>query len=35
MRAHVVIDSQDPEGIAPFWCGLLGSEVRPTRGDGQ
>ena len=27
MPFHVVMDSQDPDGIAPFWCGLLGMEV--------
>ncbi len=24
---HVVMDSQDPERITPFWCGLLGMDV--------
>lgn len=33
MRAHVVIDSQDPERIAPFWCGLLGVSVWRTTSD--
>jgi len=25
--SHVIIDSSDPEKIAPFWCGLLGTDV--------
>jgi predicted enzyme related to lactoylglutathione lyase len=31
----LVIDSTDPERLAPFWCGLLGVEVSDTIGDGQ
>jgi len=27
MRAHVVIDTQDPDRITPFWRGLLDVEV--------
>src|SRR5687768_16308206 len=30
---HVVMDSQDPEAIEPFWCELLGMQV-VTRLDG-
>lgn len=25
--SHVIVDSIDPDRIAPFWCGLLGTEV--------
>ena len=32
---YLVIDSPDPERIAPFWCGLLDVEVETTIGDGQ
>ena len=32
---YLVIDSQDPKGITPFWCGLLEVEVESTFGDGQ
>lgn len=31
----LVIDSQDPTRITPFWCGLLDVEVESTIGDGQ
>ena len=31
----VVIDTQDPDGIAPFWCGVLDVEVSAKHGDGQ
>ena len=31
MRPYPVMDSQDPERIAPFWCGLLDLQV--TRSD--
>lgn len=31
--SHVIIDSTDPDRIAPFWCGLLDTEVE-TRLDG-
>jgi predicted enzyme related to lactoylglutathione lyase len=33
MRAHVVIDSQDPERITAFWCGLLGVSVWRSTSD--
>jgi predicted enzyme related to lactoylglutathione lyase len=32
---YLVIDSQDPERITPFWCRLLDVEVETTIGDGQ
>ena len=32
---YLVIDTVDPESLAPFWCGLLGVEVETTIGDGQ
>ncbi|HVN50800.1 MAG TPA: VOC family protein [Acidimicrobiales bacterium] len=32
---YLVIDSQDPIGLTPFWCGLLGVGVGTTIGDGQ
>ncbi|HEY7659786.1 MAG TPA: VOC family protein [Actinomycetota bacterium] len=25
--SHVMLDARDPESLAPFWCGLLGTEV--------
>lgn len=31
--SHVMIDALDPEGLAPFWAGLLGTEVA-SRADG-
>jgi predicted enzyme related to lactoylglutathione lyase len=31
----LVIDSQDPEQITPFWCSLLDVQVETTFGDGQ
>jgi predicted enzyme related to lactoylglutathione lyase len=31
----VVIDTVDPERLAPFWCGLLEVEVDTRIGDGQ
>jgi predicted enzyme related to lactoylglutathione lyase len=33
--AYVVFDSQDPDRITPFWCALLGVEVREYRDDGH
>jgi predicted enzyme related to lactoylglutathione lyase len=33
--AYIVLDSQDPYEIAPFWCGLLGVEVIQHRDDGH
>jgi predicted enzyme related to lactoylglutathione lyase len=32
---YLVIDSQDPGRIAPFWCALLDVEVETTIGEGQ
>jgi predicted enzyme related to lactoylglutathione lyase len=29
------MDTQDPERITPFWCALLGVEVRSVRDDGH
>lgn len=31
----VVIDTQAPELITPFWCGVLDVRVRSTGGDGE
>jgi predicted enzyme related to lactoylglutathione lyase len=31
----VVIDTQDPDNIAPFWCRILDVEVSAVHGDGQ
>jgi predicted enzyme related to lactoylglutathione lyase len=31
----VTIDTQDPERIAPFWCGVLDVQVRSRPDDGQ
>jgi predicted enzyme related to lactoylglutathione lyase len=31
----VTIDTQDPERISPFWCGVLDVQVRSRPGDGQ
>ena len=31
----LVLDSVDPEAIAPFWCELLGTEVADRFGDGE
>jgi hypothetical protein len=28
MPAHVVLDCEDPEALAPFWCEQLGVNVR-------
>lgn len=33
--SHVIIDSVDPDRIAPFWCGLLGTEVATRIDDGR
>ena len=35
MRAHVVIDGQDPQRIRPFWCGLLDMHLRYSSSDGR
>jgi len=32
---YVVIDTTDPERIAPFWCAVLGVEVAGSIEDGQ
>jgi len=32
---YLAIDTMDPNGLAPFWCGLLGVQVDTTIGDGQ
>jgi predicted enzyme related to lactoylglutathione lyase len=32
---YIVIDSTDPQRLAPFWCGLLGVTVEMTIGDGE
>ena len=35
MPAYVVVDSQDPDRIAPFWRALLGVGVLENRDDGH
>ena len=35
MPVHVVLDSNDPEALAPFWCELLGVKVRSVFEDGR
>lgn len=32
---YLVIDTADPERLAPFWCGLLAVSVDMTIGDGE
>ena len=32
---YLAIDTVDPEGLAPFWCGLLGVQVDTTIGEGE
>jgi len=32
---YLVIDTTDPQQLAPFWCGLLGVQVEESIGDGQ
>jgi predicted enzyme related to lactoylglutathione lyase len=32
---YLVIDTTDPEKLAPFWCSLLGVEVAARVGDGE
>ena len=32
---YLVIDTVDPERLAPFWCSLLAVKVDTTIGDGQ
>jgi predicted enzyme related to lactoylglutathione lyase len=33
--AYVVVDTQDPDKITPFWCSLLGVEVIQRRDEGH
>jgi predicted enzyme related to lactoylglutathione lyase len=33
--AYIIMDSQDPYRIAPFWCALLGVEVIQDRDEGH
>ena len=35
MPAHVVLDCEDPEALAPFWCELLGVKVLSIYEDGR
>jgi hypothetical protein len=35
MPAYINVDTQDPERITPYWCGLLGVQVQPIRDNGQ
>ena len=32
---YLAIDSTDPNGLAPFWCGLLGVDVDTEIADGE
>lgn len=32
---NLVIDTKDPQVLAPFWCGLLGVSVNTTIGEGE
>jgi predicted enzyme related to lactoylglutathione lyase len=32
---YLVIDTTDADRLIPFWCGLLGVQVRSTFADGQ
>ena len=32
---YLVIDTTDADRLVPFWCGLLGVQVRSTFADGQ
>lgn len=32
---YLVIDSTDPQGLAPFWCSLLDVSVESTIGEGE
>ena len=32
---YLAIDTVDPNGLAPFWCGLLGVQVDTVIGDGD
>ena len=33
--AYVIVDSEDPERLTPFWCALLGVEVLENRHEGH
>jgi predicted enzyme related to lactoylglutathione lyase len=35
MPVHVVLDCEDPETLALFWCNLLGVKVRSMYEDGR
>ena len=35
MQIHVVMDSEDPERIAPFWCDLLDLQVAKVYEGGE
>ena len=32
---YLAIDTVDPKGLAPFWCGLFGVHVDTTIGEGE
>ena len=32
---YLAIDTVDPKGLAPFWCGLLGVQVDTEIGEGE
>jgi predicted enzyme related to lactoylglutathione lyase len=32
---YLAIDTVDPNGLAPFWCGLLGVQVDAVLGEGD
>jgi hypothetical protein len=33
--AYVIVDSQGPDRIVPFWCALIGVRVRQNREQGH
>jgi predicted enzyme related to lactoylglutathione lyase len=35
MPAYIVMDTQDPERILPFWCEVMGVKVRSTWDDSR
>jgi predicted enzyme related to lactoylglutathione lyase len=35
LNAYLIMDTQDPSRIAPFWCALLGVQVVQDRDDGH
>jgi hypothetical protein len=35
MPAYINMDTQDPERITPFWCEVMGVQVRSVRDDGR